>query len=326
MWYNRSVASDDLIYTHWHVPELGYALVKVRRTDSDLDEWALAETLDREKPRRVRVTHPLRDTPALFKTFSDLAGRSDQENVLAFADRYGWLGVTEGYLDCRIIEGTPKNPAPVELIHTWLDAISDMRHAVDLIDAVNSDDCRTLKQWITWHGAAAVYQRKFKWGSHIYRLEPEFDQWLRDVMKSGDMVSAAKVVAQKFINQGLNRHTATRLLFGDNREALRLHVVPKNLLGAMWIQAAQAAEGGRAFRRCENCATWYAVAPELARSDRIYCSRNCRFKAYRKRKDEAHRLRSKGMAPSAIARAIGSDAATVRGWLAIEPGRKRARS
>ncbi|TMA34658.1 MAG: hypothetical protein E6J87_06215 [Deltaproteobacteria bacterium] len=75
------------------------------------------------------------------------------------------------------------------------------------------------------------------------------------------------------------------------------------------------AEGGRAYRRCEQCRGWFVLSPEINRADREYCSDRCRHKAYRDRRQRARELQARGMTPAQIARELASDTRTVRGWL-----------
>jgi transposase-like protein len=96
-----------------------------------------------------------------------------------------------------------------------------------------------------------------------------------------------------------------------------LYVNPKNLLGALWVQLAESIDKGQSSKRCSECGEWMLLAPGTSRSDREFCSDRCRVNAFRKRKKPAARLYRKGMAPSAIAKMLGSDSETVRGWLGL---------
>ena len=64
----------------------------------------------------------------------------------------------------------------------------------------------------------------------------------------------------------------------------RFKFSPDSLIGLLWYQLAQAVEGNEEFRQCDDCTTWFRVAPQVARKSRLYCSDACRSRAYRKRK------------------------------------------
>lgn len=85
--------------------------------------------------------------------------------------------------------------------------------------------------------------------------------------------------------------------------------------------------GNRKYRRCVTCGKWFELTPELARSNKLYCSNACRSKYYRDRQAEAHRLQAAGMSPKAIAERLESEPEIVRSWLARPKpsGRKRGR-
>ncbi len=77
--------------------------------------------------------------------------------------------------------------------------------------------------------------------------------------------------------------------------------------------------------RCELCRGWFAVSPDVNRPDRKYCSERCRAKTYRNRKAEARALKLAAMKPPQIAKKLETDMATVRGWLAAKPSKRRQR-
>jgi len=56
--------------------------------------------------------------------------------------------------------------------------------------------------------------------------------------------------------------------------------VPKNLLGAIWIQFEEAVTDNKKFEKCA-CKKWFEVSGKAARSDKKHCSATCRTKAHR---------------------------------------------
>jgi hypothetical protein len=115
------------------------------------------------------------------------------------------------------------------------------------------------------------------------------------------------------INGGLAGRAAPRFVRDPRTGKLALQVVPENLLGAMWLQLAEAIGGGKQFRQCDRCGAWFEVS---GRVDRKLCSDACRSAAYRARQERARQLAAEGKGLSAIARELGSDVKTVRRWVA----------
>src|SRR5207249_11188065 len=97
----------------------------------------------------------------------------------------------------------------------------------------------------------------------------------------------ALVYVQRAVNRYLEMEISPRLLWELKRNSLGLHLVPSSLHRAMWLQFAQAIGGNKSFRRCLECGKWFEVSPKTTRSDREYCSDQCRSKAYRDRKERA---------------------------------------
>jgi hypothetical protein len=62
------------------------------------------------------------------------------------------------------------------------------------------------------------------------------------------------------------------LVAGPSGE-LRLRVAPRNLLGGLWLQLAQALAGGARIRECQHCGCWFETGPGTGRRlDAMYCS------------------------------------------------------
>ncbi|MFH1920114.1 MAG: helix-turn-helix domain-containing protein [Planctomycetota bacterium] len=88
-----------------------------------------------------------------------------------------------------------------------------------------------------------------------------------------------------------------------------------DLLTALWCQFVLAVAENKQFRRCATCNRPFEVSPEVNRKDRTICSDACRAKAYRRRKASALKLREAGKNLREIAKEIGSDPQTIKGWL-----------
>jgi hypothetical protein len=88
-----------------------------------------------------------------------------------------------------------------------------------------------------------------------------------------------------------------------------------SLLDAMKLQLVISIAEHKRYRTCEQCQKPFEVTPRVNRADRIYCSDNCRVKAYQRRRKQAIELRSTGRTLRDIAKATGSDVQTIKQWL-----------
>ncbi len=121
---------------------------------------------------------------------------------------------------------------------------------------------------------------------------------------------------QRQINEKLKEHNVTSRLLWDSRHTrLGLHIVPRSLIGRIWLQFARAIDGNRAFRRCQDCRKWFEVTPHVTRTDRIFCSPTCKASAHRGKIAEARRLFARGVSPREIARQLASTTDKVEGWV-----------
>jgi hypothetical protein len=65
----------------------------------------------------------------------------------------------------------------------------------------------------------------------------------------------------------------------------RLKLIPKSLLAAMWLQAANASIKSIALKQCEFCPHWFPVGPGTGRKpSKRFCSNRCRVAWNRKHK------------------------------------------
>jgi hypothetical protein len=188
----------------------------------------------------------------------------------------------------------------------WLTQLQAVREALELLDGVAADRLPpAVAGRLTWllspprvrlagHPPIRLGRaRASRHGSAGYHLRWE------------DARHAARLFAQRLVNSGLEAHTISRLMWnpgfrfydtstgeesGDGRKGFELRVYPKNLLGVLWLQVGQVAEG-RVHRRCAapGCATWWVVGPTGSRSSRRTCSDACRKRASRSSQNQVPR-------------------------------------
>lgn len=197
----------------------------------------------------------------------------------------------------------------------WAQEITAMRTAVGLWEAVKASDVFTLRRVFRWYpsgdvigesrwlpGLAADGFAKIGWVGRDVRAFPGVwdpgSQWDGDVADSWDEAhvlrlngiqphSAARdvvAVAQAFladlIDRRLSQLVLTRFVINEGQPATVKH--SEGLLGELWLQLAEAVERNLDYRACGECGRLFEVRPDIARSDKKYCSVACRMRAYRK--------------------------------------------
>jgi hypothetical protein len=292
----------------------------------------------------TRWYEPLREEPALFRKFADML--PDPEHILRFANEYGnlgeferELGPGETSLGMRIVKAEP--------LIGWVGMIRSMCQAVSLWDLAMDGDTKALGERICWEENLLVYRPPFHWmlrGAYQDRWdswigpehqdpichaelfndrEPlrnsEYDQ-SQSVRLFGDIVTAALFAVQRIINPWLTgapdrRGPFLRLDMEIESRRPRLRHWPSNLGTALWLQFATAVSENRRYHQCKECGKWFEVPRRGGRISREYCSNSCRTTAYRGRQEKARQLHSEGKQLKEIARELGTDVKTARGWI-----------
>jgi hypothetical protein len=124
--------------------------------------------------------------------------------------------------------------------------------------------------------------------------------------------------ALDFVNETLgwaNLHAAADV---GADGAINLHVVVHDLLSVLKLQIVEAILDQKKYRNCDQCGKPFELSPSLNRSDRVFCSDNCRVKAYYRRKIRAVELRNSGASIREIMKETGSDADTINKWLSLQ--------
>jgi hypothetical protein len=270
--------------------------------------------------------------PALFRFFADLT--PDRESILQFANRHGDLfRPTEVTPSGRSGRG-PVEPRYGTWLAEWQDQIDKLRRLVGLWELLQREDREGLARHIHWrtdpaYGPEVSFDSDGGVGEE--GVPPLGFQRVRDVIASrycrpdglerfqvGDPVAPARVYLQREIDVALHQ-TQARLFAGmdwddkENRPVFRLEAT--TLAGAVWLQFADAFSNNRTYSRCRECGAWFEVAPDLARTNRRFCSNGCRSKAYRERQDRARQLFMAQRTFEQIAEELDSDTATVKRWI-----------
>jgi hypothetical protein len=272
---------------------------------------------------------PLKEHSGLFALFAEVQSTAD---ITVFANRYGLLGLSSHGREAVALPPWP-HPEPSPLVE---------RSAFQRV-LVKADDlargafvrCEWFSDWHTeianmtlainaWHSV-----RSWTEGGRI----PKPRHWVPTHWKIDDVSTPATVKArgrsliEELISTVFKEHGVawtTATVSGG-----RVHLLPRNLLGAMWLQLADAVAENKELRRCESstCERKWFVTPDPygPRADATFCSDPCRHKAYRERKAKARALATRGATPREIAKQVNTEIDTVRGWIGrhVVKARKR---
>jgi hypothetical protein len=312
--------------------------------------------------RAIRRYDPLQEETSLFRTFAETPLTEQGILEFAYQYGHlgvqEWVFPKESLAFTLSEEGQTllmkslsagRIPANIgaggESFQMWKRSIRHLRFALTLWDAIRSHDVGQLKRFIVFQAGGAERS------GFIYRSNDEvtdgyemgiIDETAHDIpanaralLKPRNVIRLALVVVQMFANKQLWTHGGPVLLnepptprVGLRSEewpqnSLHLRIVPKNLLGAMWLQYARSIDGNKDYRRCRQCGKWFEISLEANRPTRLFCQDACRYKFYRERMAAAQQLHLEGVAIEAIAQRLEADTATVEGWIARPAPRKR---
>jgi hypothetical protein len=319
----------------WNVNADGYTWVKVPIDLSvtvSATQWRLAEICPPAGQPSTRLYEPLRDFTGLFLTLADTEPTRD--GIVKFASRFGCLGGSQPSPPNQTVQNKAGRTARLtaEPWELWQRQISDLQQASQLWQWCQVGDMESLAAHIRWEespgGERAVSyvshaeadDGETTASGHVATREPiaarTFHPERLDWFRPGDLMLPALVYAQDKINTRLSALVGPRLLREAGEVRLALRLVPRTLLGALWLQFAQAIAEDKAFRRCAECGLWFELSPSVGRKDKRFCSGACRTRAHRGRREKAWQLHKQGRSARDIARELDSDAATVKGWLA----------
>lgn len=200
---------------------------------------------------------PMRQS-GLFLTFAETPITED--GIRIFANQYGQI-MNAAWFPKENLRGT--------LFDHWVASISALKAVAMLWRALVDRDSDFLGN--------AINQDD----EHVWHINfPD----LRALTRK-DQVADGWNLLQKIINGRLGKSSPQMLW--DDKNKLRLHVVPEDLRSALWLQFAGAVTGNMAFRQCEACGTFFELTPGINRRDRKYCSNSCRTADCRRRKRAA---------------------------------------
>jgi hypothetical protein len=234
-----------------------------------------------------------RPSVALFRDFADLDGTA--EAVLGFANRYGRLG--------------PANDHTMDYLDSWRDRSGEMRQLVTLGDALSGGDGKKIRDalgTLTKEDLRVVAERRNTPGARVTPLG----------ITAGEYAHAAlaRIGYVLLTRRGFFENLTLEGDWGP-KAVVQARFRHDHLWGFMLFQFGMSLIDGRRFRRCEGCGKWFPLAPSVNRADRTTCSGSCRFQQYRRRRLRAVELYDAGKTVKQIAKELGSEVETVKGWV-----------
>lgn len=249
----------------------------------------------------IREYDPMEE-PALFWEFAD-AYPANEEKIVSLATRFGFLFTDRDRvsLDASLVAG--------EWVNGWRREIKALHDMVTLWEATP----QTLKQWFRVEQKSMSYKGPlgFFLLHHERVLEPR-RMFGRPVSK---LPEAASFVLQRSIDSRLRvHHVSARYVWDSTLFSSKLCFQPSSLASALWLQLAEAIDNDKSFARCVLCGKAFTVTEEK-RADSTFCGNPCRQRAYRARQKRARKLRGGGASLRDIARELGSNITTIKGWV-----------
>jgi len=222
-----------------------------------------------------------------------------------------------------------------ERLDLWRNEILSMRHAVAVWQQLEAGESRELCRHVLWERDRAGLK------AVLFDTHPDLppgaapappDLRLREAVAtredatgwldhflSDDPVLPTRVWLVRVLNRRLQQGLTASFAL-DDAGNMSLTVCPQNLLQAMWLQLGRAVAEHKTYRRCAVCRDWFELSPEVARTNRRYCSVACRNKEYRDRQERARQMRSEGKTLRVIAEELDTTVESVKRW--IESGKK----
>ena len=211
--------------------------------------------------------------PGLFREFAALSPTEDA--IVQFAGQYGDLFNRYAFeQDAPREDGTVSHGAS---FGTWTKEIADMRVLLELWEDIQHRRITALERVIKWTAKDVSYVIETPRHTANVTLAHA------DIPRSGfsrfspkDALLPAKCALQMEINKRIaEQPTIPRLAWTPDYHQ-RLIFTPPNLLGAMWLQFAQAIAGEFELYPCDACGKFFQRGPGGRRADATTCSDTCR--------------------------------------------------
>jgi hypothetical protein len=135
-----------------------------------------------------------------------------------------------------------------------------------------------------------------------------------------DIRTPGRILLNRWVTRQLRDHVSPVLLLNPERNKSVIRILPKNLLGAMWLQFARAGAGEVHHHGCKVCGKYITISTDQggSRADRVFCSAACRQRDHRRKVREARAMKAAGKTVRQIADHFDTEPATIEKWLTKE--------
>jgi len=239
------------------------------------------------KRTRKRFTYkPLVYHPELFLEFKDLNIDSDKE-VIGFAKKYGLLGG-----ECKFdFKPDDRGINSGDSLVSWAWEQMWLKMAHSFWSYLRTGEEKYIPGKFVERSFYPNYLEIISLKlSKLDILRPKILLTVFDPAEFNAKEETEKsFLCRKHLEQILNGQLRHRFSINTqiNYPAKSLiNFIPNSLVGAIWLQLAQAVAELKDFQHCLECNNWIEISSERKRKDVKYCSNACRVKAYRKRKKD----------------------------------------
>ncbi len=152
--------------------------------------------------------------------------------------------------------------------------------------------------------------------------------WEGTINRIRGLVEVADALSEKRTRQRLNEVEEMLKWIADRLEltflpvrledGFQLQSVAQSFDDAIFLQLAESITEQKQYRWCELCSKPFELAPGKNRADRVYCTENCRIKAFQRRKRQVVQLFRDGQSVKQIVAATNNKRSVVVGWLKHE--------
>jgi hypothetical protein len=232
---------------------------------------------------------------ALFREFADIP--LSREGVLKFANKYGWLGASDLII--------PRGVAPImytipqealqanlnsgclgERADTWFSEIVAMNRLLRIFDSARGANSakKRFDQRIRWTADQILYEWQTDESKGIDVIAAKLERPdLFALLQNRNLQETLRWHLEISVDNRLADHKVkVRLQRDASSKQVGLRVVPQTFIGFLWLQFAKAIDGGRSYRRCEDCGKWFELGGQSSRSDKRFCSGTCKARRHRK--------------------------------------------
>lgn len=225
--------------------------------------------------------------PDLYLKFCNVkAGpKSGTADLIKFLDEFGFLGIKKNVRPETA--GKSFTPVPGEAVKDLLKELRDLMFAVAIWELISNKNTKGLNQVLRWEGDDLIYD--YKYMESMLLASPSYKSRRLKLIDRKNIVSTANFLIKDKVNQKLSKHVTTQLLLEPSaRELHGIFMVPRNLLGVIWLQFGASISTNQVIGTCANpeCKKWITESKD-------YCSSACKQKMYRIRKKSTSKKRSK---------------------------------